>query len=146
MGLIGDITALSIIALDTNIFVYAYQKGKPEFAQSLELLEKIKNVKAKCFISVLVFEEFLVKIYKQRLEKDLAYYEDFLTNGGLINVVDVNRQIAKAAAKLRAEYSGLRAPDAIHLASATLAGAKIFITSDKRLPGKVGRLKVQLLS
>lgn len=146
MGLIDKISSSAVIALDTNIFVYAYQKSKPTAQDAIALLDKIKSVGIKCFISVLVFEEFLVQIYKRRLEKDINSYEDFLTIGGLITVADINRQIARMAAKLRAEYPSLRAPDALHLASAIEVGAKIFVTTDRRLPRKIGKLQVKVLS
>lgn len=148
MGLIDGISPSTTIALDTNIFVYAYQKSKPTptAQDAIALLDKIKEVGIKCFISVLVFEEFLVQIYKRKLEKDINSYENFLTIGGLVTVTDINRQIARVAAKLRAQYPSLRTPDALHLACAIEAGAKIFITTDKRLPRKIGKLKIEVLS
>lgn len=135
-----------IISLDTNIFIYALKKNDPKHEAAKNLLEQIKEVKPMAFISVLLIEEFLIHVYKQNREKDIPAILDFITLGGLCNVVDVNRQIAMSAAKLRALHTSLRTPDAIHLASATLAGAKVFITTDKRLPEKVGRLKIQFLS
>lgn len=132
------------LALDTNIFILAYNKGsRGEKAQ--ELLEKAIRSNTKTFISVIVFEEFLVKIYKQGLEKNIGDYENFLTAGGAITVVDVTRQIARVAAKIRADYSSIRAPDAIHIASAIEAGAKTFITTDRRLPKKIGKLEIKVI-
>lgn len=146
MGLVDEITSSEVLTLDTNIFIYAYQKGKPKSTISLQLLEKIKAVGARCFISVLVYEEFLVGVYKQGLEKNISTYEDFLTCDGLISVVDIDRKIARTAAKLRARHSSLRTPDAIHLASAIESGARIFITTDRRLKQKFPKLKVEVLS
>ncbi len=134
------------IALDTNIFVYAYERSDESGERARTLLKKIIQPKSKIFLSVLVFEEFLVKIYKKGLQKKLNQYESFLTGGGIFTVLDVNRQIARVAAKLRATYPSLRAPDAIHLASAIEAGVKVFITTDRKLPRKVGRLTIKILS
>lgn len=133
------------IALDTNIFILAYDKKTPKGDIARELLQKNKEANSKIFISVIVIEEFLVRIYKQELEKDILKYEDFITAGGFITVVDVNRQVARLAAKLRAEYTSLRIPDALHLASAIEVGAKVFITTDRRLPRKIGKLTVKVL-
>lgn len=144
MGLVDRTT--ESLALDTNIFVYAYQKFGSRALASLQLLEKINDGGTRCFISVLVFEEFLVKIYKEKLDKKVGAYEEFLTGEGTITVVDVDRAIARLAAKIRAEHPSLRAPDAIHLASAIQVGADTFITTDKRLPRKVGKLTVKILS
>ena len=134
------------VALDTNIFILAYNRQTSKDENTQELLDKILNSGDQIFISVIVFEEFLVKIYKQGLEKNLADYENFLTAEGLITVVDVTRQIARVAAKIRAEYPSLRAPDAIHIASAIESGAKIFYTADKRLPKKIGKLEIKSLA
>ena len=133
------------IALDTNIFILAYNQKNSKGEKAKQLLDKILHSGDQIFISVIVLEEFLVKIYKQGLEKNLADYENFLTAGGIITVVDVTRQIARIAAKIRADYPSVRAPDAIHLASAIEAGAKVFITTDRRLPKKIGKLEIKSL-
>lgn len=134
-----------VVALDTNIFILAYNKRSPQGEVAKKLLNKLAKSNSKIFISVIVFEEFLVKIYKQGLEKYLADYENFLTGGGIYTVVDVNRQIARLAAKIRADYPSVRAPDAIHIASAIESGVKIFYTTDKRLPKRIGKLEIQSL-
>lgn len=133
------------IALDTNIFILAYNQKDTQGELARRLLDKVTKSGDQVFISVLVFEEFLVKIYKQGLEKNLADYENFLTGAGIYTVIDVNRQIARLAAKIRAEY-GIKAPDALHLASAISTGANLFITADKKLPRKIGKLKVKILA
>lgn len=133
------------VALDTNIFILAYNKKTSRGEKAQELLDKVLHSGDQMFISVIVFEEFLVKIYKQRLEKNLVDYENFLTADGLMTVVEVTRQIARAAAKIRADYPSVRAPDAIHLASAIESNAKIFYTTDKRLPKKIGKLVISLI-
>lgn len=134
------------IALDTNIFILAYNKRNNQGETARKLLDKLTKQGSQVFISVLVFEEFLVKIYKQGLEKNLADYENFLTGAGVYTVVDVNRQIARFAAKIRADYPSVRASDAIHIASAIESGVKEFITTDRRLPRKIGKLTIQVLS
>lgn len=93
----------------------------------------------------MVVEEFFVKVYKSGREKELESILDFITLGGLAKLVDVNKQIALLAAKIRADYR-IQAPDAIYLASAIEAGAKVFITTDKRLPKKVGKITVKILA
>lgn len=139
MGLAKFITSSKALALDTNILITAFNNPNGE---SAKLLLKIKEISPKVFISTLVFEEFLVKIYRKKLEKDLAGYEDFITAGGLFIVVNVDRQIARKAAQLRAAYSSLRAPDAIHLATAIESKAKLFVTCDRRLPNRIEKVQI----
>jgi len=136
---------VGVIALDSNVFIRALDDPGPLGEKSRTFLEKLRQATSKVFISVMVLEEFFVKVYKTGKDKDFNRILDFITMGGLVQLVDVNRQIALLAAKIRADYN-IKAPDAIHLASAIESGAKVFITTDKRLPRKVGKLTVEILS
>lgn len=136
---------MGVIALDSNIFIRSLDDPGPLGEKSRTFLEKLRQTTSKVFISVMVLEEFFVKVYKQGKDKDLNSILDFITMAGLVRLVDVNRQIALLAAKIRADYN-IKAPDAIHLASAIESGAKVFITTDKRLPRKVDKLTIKVLS
>lgn len=141
-----DLKPSDSIALDTNIFIYALDSSTEKGEKARLILQSIKELNPATCISVIVFEEFLVKVYKENLEKDISFFEDFLTGGGIIRVVDLDRAIARKAANLRSKYKSLRAPDAIHLASAIETKARIFITFDKRLPQNVEKLTVKVLT
>ena len=91
---------------------------------------------------VLVFEEFLVKIYQSKLEKGLSGYENFLTQGKRFTVIDVDIKVARKAAQIRANFPKIKTPDAIHLACAIQAEVKLFITTDRGLPEKIEKLKI----
>lgn len=145
MGIINSIQSSHIAALDTNLFIYAY--GKKDYLGDLAraFLDDLKVLSPRIVISVLVFEEFLVQIYKKKLDKNINEYEDFITCGGLATVLDVNREVAREAAKIRAKYHGIRTPDALHLASAIFAKANFFVTTDRRIPRKIENLKVIVL-
>ena len=137
-----NLKSSQIIGLDTNIFIHALKKNDPKHEIARSLMERIKEVKPTVYISVLVIEESLIHVYKQKQEKEITAILDFIPMEGLCNVVDVNQSVAISAAKLRAIYTSLRTPDAIHLASAIESGAKVFITTDKRIPKKINSLKV----
>ncbi len=135
---------MGVIALDSNIFIRAIDDPGVLGEKSRNLLEDLRENSSKIIISVMVLEEFFVKVYKRGREKDFDEILDFIQMGGLVQMVDVNKQIALLAAKIRADYN-VKAPDAIHLASATESGAKVFFTTDKRIPRKVGKLTVKIL-
>jgi predicted nucleic acid-binding protein len=59
-------------------------------------------------------------------------------------VIDVDRQIAERAAAIRAAH-GYRTPDALHLATAAVVGADVFVSNDERLRG-FSALRVVTLS
>lgn len=136
---------MGVVGLDSNIFIRALDDPGLLGEKSRSLLEDFRQSFQKISISVIVLEEFFVRVYKQKREKDLDDILGFITLDGLVQLVDVNEQIALLAAKIRADYN-IKAPDAIHLASAIEAGAKTFITTDKKLPRKVGKMKVKVLS
>lgn len=136
---------MGVIALDSNIFIRALDDPGPLGGKSRIFIDDLRQTTTKVFISVMILEEFFVKVYKQGRERDIDNILDFITLGGLAQLIDVNRQIALLAAKIRADYH-VKAPDALHLASAVEAGAKVFVTTDKRLPRKIGKLTVKVLS
>ena len=145
MGRLIPIKASHILALDANIFISAYDERNVLHDVCKKLLTRIYEIEPQVYISTLVFEEFLVQIYKANLEKNIKHYETFLTHNGIFMLRDFDTQTARTAAKLRATYPSLKTPDAIHLASAMEAGATLFFSTDKRLPEKIGKLKIAVL-
>ncbi len=57
---------------------------------------------------------------------------------------DLGRPILRAAAQLRARHRGLRAPDALQLATALEVRATAFVTNDRDLPSIPGLAIIQL--
>lgn len=50
-----------------------------------------------------------------------------------MEIIEINQEIAKKAAQIRAEYKGLKAMDALQLAVACLSVCDLFLTNDKQL-------------
>lgn len=141
----GLINPSQIISLDSNIFIRAIDDPSTLGEKSRELLEEIKKVSPQVFISTMLLQEFFVRVYKDSRQKDINPLLEFISLDRLCTIKDVDRQVALLAAKLRAEYPSLRAPDAIHLASAIESKAKLFFTTDRRLPKKIGGLEIKTL-
>ena len=59
-------------------------------------------------------------------------FEKLLNTLG-VSVTEINIDIAKKAAKIRAEYKMFKSMDALQLAAATLTGCDLFLTNDKQL-------------
>lgn len=133
------------ISLDSNIFIRAMDDPTILGEKARDLIAQITEISPTIYISTMLLEEFFVRVYKEKRDKDIESYLEFISLGGLCTIVEINQQIALLAAKLRAQYPSLRAPDAIHLASAIESGAKVFITTDRRLPKKVGKLQIKVL-
>lgn len=111
--------------LDANVFIYALN-GHPEFAAaSRAILERIEQGQP-AVASLLVLTEVM------RREKPIVL-EAIEATRNLI-FLDVDRTTSLAAAQLLADSGKkLKTVDAVHLATATQAGAEIFWTNDLQL-------------
>lgn len=135
----------SRVALDTNIFIYALENNR-EFAIVGKLMTKLARSSVKIFTSVLSILEATVPLYKLGDQRQVLEYVQFVNGNGRITVAEVDQVIALKAAQLRAKH-WLTTPDAIHLATALINKAELFVTADSRLGGKkVGRLRVEILA
>ena len=122
----------SRVYFDANIFIYALEGISPFVEELNEVFESVDNGEITAFTSELSLAECLVKPY---IEKDVLRQEIFdqiLTTSDTFKVLPVDRQLLKDAASLRATYTALRLPDAIHIATA-LSDQCVFLTNDIRL-------------
>lgn len=75
-------------------------------------------------------------IYPQKkAEKATVEWDSFAISSerGKNEILEINREIAKKAAQIRAEYKGFKAMDALQLAAACLSKCDLFLTNDKQL-------------
>jgi predicted nucleic acid-binding protein len=82
--------------------------------------------------SEITLGEVLVAPLRVGDRKLVEAYLRLLGPGGPIEVVPVYRRTVLEAAELRAR-SSMRLPDAIHVATASIAGCSAFLSRDKRL-------------
>ncbi len=131
MGQIAELSGKRVY-LDTNIFIYALE-DYPEWHEVVTaIFDGICDQKFEAFSSELILTELLVKPLKTG-HPDLAdKYKDILESQTSLPLCPVNREVLIRAAVLRAG-SGLRTPDAIHLATALNLNCDIVLTNDKRI-------------
>jgi predicted nucleic acid-binding protein len=80
--------------------------------------------------------ECRVRPLREKNEILLARFDTFFSRPGLL-LADVSARVLELATELRATH-GFKTPDAIHLSTALLQGASIFLTGDetlKKCPG-----------
>jgi predicted nucleic acid-binding protein len=77
------------------------------------------------------------------LDANPIIYNGFFSRGGL-ELVDVSGDVIEQATELRAKHN-FRAPDAVHLATALLVRADVFLTGDRNLE-RCPDLDVQVLT
>ncbi len=82
--------------------------------------------------STITVAEVLVRPLRMKHAELAKEYEEILFNTERFTVTPIDAATAKKAAAYRAEFS-LKTPDALQLASASVAGADYFLTNDKAL-------------
>ena len=126
MGLI--IKPFSTVYLDTNAIIYLTE-GNPHFKDSIDaLFVELEKSGARLITSELTYTEVLVSPFKTGDIALISAYERLLDT--LIEPIPLGRPEMFMAARMRANTPKLRTPDALHLATAILANANLFVTGD----------------
>ena len=131
MGL-ADQFAGKKIYIDTAPFIY-YIEGNKKYQPFLEEFFELNNSgKISFSTSVLTLLELLIVPLRNKRMDIVEKYETIFTNAETLELVDINIEISKLAAKYRANFN-FKTPDAIQLAAAEYCQADYFLTNDKQL-------------
>jgi predicted nucleic acid-binding protein len=132
-----------LYAVDTMLFVYHFE-GNERFGPAAgRLLAAAESGQCRLVASVLARMEVLV-VPKRHGREDLCQrYRDLFEAFPNLTVLPIGPEITEIAAGLRANHN-LRTPDALHLATAIQAGAKAFVSEDRRIGGVEGMEVVRL--
>ena len=117
-------------AFDADVLIYATLPEHPlgRRVRASFRLDLVRSAGRSVGIgSVLLVPELLTKPLRQRLQREVAALTVLL---GRLDLLPVDIAVARAASALAATY-GLRAADAVHLATAVAAGADRFITNNR---------------
>ena len=119
-----------IVYIDANIVIYAVE-GFSAFQPVLHvLLQCVDDEKLRLVTSELTLAEVLVKPIENRDSVIQQAYRAFLEPTAQVAVVPVSRTILESAARTRAE-TGVKLPDAIHIATAKQQECTSFLTNDR---------------
>ena len=89
--------------------------------------------------------EVLAKPFEVGREDLVTEYKDFFLGHPRLTTREIGAEVAELAARYRAKYRLKKAPDALQLATAKLAGADVFFTNDSDLK-RVSDVPVVLVS
>ena len=125
----GQITRGASVYLDANILIRMTEGTQEERAAVGQTLSKYVEARVVFVTSELSFTEVLVHPLRQKNDEQMERYERLLTE--FVTPSPVSCEVLLTAAKLRAETPALRTPDAIHVATALLGKASVFLTLTK---------------
>lgn len=124
------------IGLDSNILIYHLEAHPVYLPLTRQILSGIERGQWEGVISTVSLMEVTVQPWRLQQPRLALEYEALLANFPNLTIVDVDRTVARQAARLRGEL-GCQPPDAILVASTIVAGATLFVTNDARLARQV---------
>ena len=124
-----------LVYLDTNVFVYALNAFPPFVKPLIDLLQGIDERRVHAVTSELTMMELLVVPFRNHDAQAEARCRMILRPRPCLHLAEVSLEVLETAARLRAENTSLPTPDAIHLATATLAGSQVLLTNDRHFMG-----------
>jgi predicted nucleic acid-binding protein len=121
------------VYLDTNIFIYVLNQTPGLAGPSVALLQACADREILGQTGNLTLAELLVKPLQANDAAAVAVVKQLLVTDGVIELLEHDRSCFEEAALLRARH-GLKMADALHLATATRAGAACLVSNDRRFP------------
>ncbi|MBI5948811.1 MAG: type II toxin-antitoxin system VapC family toxin [Chloroflexi bacterium] len=113
------------LGLDTNCLIYLLEG---QSAQRQAVMERVIHTGRRSVVSTLAVAEMLVARFRRTDENSSDALAAIEALPGL-EIVAVDVAVAARAAAIRAE-TGLKLPDAVHVATALYSGAEGFLTND----------------
>ena len=131
------------IFIDTAPFIYIVE-NHPEFAETAirKISTSITNGDT-LVTSVVTLMEFGVKPEREERQDIIQRFENLLEELE-IELLNIDKMLARRAYQLRAKYTFLKGMDALQLAAALSSNCEEFVTNDIKLK-KINELKVILL-
>lgn len=133
MGKIKEIASRlkdkNIIALDTMIFIYHFERHKVYQDITWEIFSSIENGAKKGITSIISLLEILIKPKKGNYPDLVEEYKFLFRTFPNLKVVNVDEEVVNHASTLRAKYN-IKIPDAIQIATAISNNAEVYLTND----------------
>lgn len=123
------------VFVDTAPFIYFIEKdsNNPQYYEKMRSFFKYGYDNDKRLVSsVITMEEYFVFPYRNKMYEFINMFERLVMVAD-IEIVEISQEIAKKAARIRAEYKDFKSMDALQLETACLSGCDLFLTNDKQL-------------
>ena len=131
---------------DTNLFIYFIERHPTYYPQVLALYQKCRARGDQLLTSALTLGEVLAQPLRSGHGNLMLEYKALLQDSGSFTLVSFTERCAGWYARIRADL-GFRQPDALQVACALDAGARLFVTNDQKLwhSSVLGTLVIQAI-
>lgn len=119
--------------LDTNVLIYAMETTDAQGMRARRCLRQIEEDEIEAATGELTLAEVLRGGNSRRSDALFDGYLELLSSASPIRIVPVDRNVLISAARLRFDRR-IELPDAIHLATAQIAGCAVVLTEDREMP------------
>lgn len=116
------------IYLDTSAIIYSVERNEPYLTLLAPAWQQAAAGQFVVVCSELVIAETLVRPIREGNTELAAAIRDVFS-APEVDLIPTTRQLWEDTARLRAE-TGLKTPDALHMATALRSGCTLFITND----------------
>jgi len=132
MGFVDALLPYPSLGIDTAVFIY-HLEGHPTYLPlTQQLFSRVEAGEMSAWTSTITLMEIAVRPYQLNKEDIARKYEALLASFPNLQIADIDRDVARRAAQLRAEFR-LRPPDALQVATCLVHRAPLFVTNDHRL-------------
>ena len=131
---------------DTNLFIYFIERHPLYYPQVLSLYQLCRSRGDQMLTSALTLGEVLAHPFRTGHGHLVREYKTLLLDSGAFSLVSFAERCAESYARIRAEFR-FSQPDALQVACAIDAGARLFVTNDQKLwhSGVFGTLRIQAI-
>lgn len=130
--LVQKLTKLGVVGVDTPLFIYHLEAHKRYSGLTQKSFSSMENGKWQGVTSTITLMEISVHPWRVGREDIARKYETLLMNFPNLEIVNIDRDISRIAAQLRARFD-VRPPDALQIAASLVTGAHGFLTNHRRL-------------
>lgn len=127
--LIQRLSRYASIGLDTSVFIYHFEAHPVYHKHTSGLLAEMERGRWQAATSVITLMEINVRPLMLGREDVARQYEALLVNFPHLQIVELNREIARHATVLRAKFR-IRPADALQVAACLDVGCQAFVTND----------------
>lgn len=142
--LVHKLKKLEVVGIDTPLFIYHLEANKKYSNLTQKSFSSMESGSWHGVTSMITLMEINVHPWRVGREDVARKYETLLMNFPNLEIVDIDRDIARVAAQLRARFE-IRPPDALQMAASLVAGARGFLTNDRRLSGLQSLVEIIVL-